>query len=243
MSRLRTFAALLLATLATTLATAGPAGASVFPVEGPWTGKTTDGLAVSFEVSAGNVLNAHFGFKWGFCGAYESANANTDPIDAEGHWSYLDTRGQTIAGAFVAPDRVEGTVDAVERMLPGCPHTHATFVAIPGPTPPVLPPQVYAVRNASTGKLGRHPREIDLVKANHLSLYGLDWQDFGAPTTRASGTGEIRLGKRSWTPRATVTLSALKSRGPEVIVYSVLRWVLHGPVPAGFPRRGSKTFG
>lgn len=37
---------------------------------------------------------------------------------------------------FVAPDRVEGTIVAVERMLPGCPRTEATFAASPVPPNP-----------------------------------------------------------------------------------------------------------
>jgi hypothetical protein len=97
------------------------------PVEGGWVATTSVGLPVSFEVKEGNVLNAHFGFSWGFCGTYDSHLPNTDPIDANGHWSFLDSRGQTIEGTFVAPDRVEGTVVAVERQLPSCPHTRATF--------------------------------------------------------------------------------------------------------------------
>jgi hypothetical protein len=105
---------------------------AIVPVEGGWVARTSAGLPVSFEVKEGDVLDAHFRFKWGFCGTYESHLPNTDPIDANGHWSFLDTRGSTIEATFVAPDRAEGTVVAVERELPGCPHTQATFVAAPG---------------------------------------------------------------------------------------------------------------
>lgn len=116
-------------------------GEGIVPVEGGWVATTSAGLPVSFEVKEGNVLNAHFRFNWGFCGTYESHLPNTDPIDADGHWSFLDSRGQTIEGTFVAPDRVEGTVDAAERELPGCPHTRATFVAAPGEIPPHVKPE------------------------------------------------------------------------------------------------------
>src|SRR5882672_8825118 len=124
--------------------------AGTVPVEGGWVATTSVGLPVSFEVKEGNVLNAHFRFNWGFCGTYESHLPNTDPIDANGHWSFMDSRGQTIEGTFVAPDRVEGTVVALERELPGCPHTRATFVAAPGAVPPYVKPQVFAVQNANT---------------------------------------------------------------------------------------------
>ena len=130
---------------------------AVVPIEGPWVGTTSAGLPVSFEVKGSNVLNAHFRFKWGFCGTYESHLPNTDPIDATGHWSFLDTRGQTIEATFVAPDRAEGTVVAVERELPGCPRTQATFVAAPGEVPPYVTPQVFAVQNANTGHTRQAP--------------------------------------------------------------------------------------
>jgi hypothetical protein len=117
---------------------------SIVPVEGGWVATTSAGLPVSFEVREGNVLNAHFRFSWGFCGTYESHLPNTNPIDANGHWSFLDSRGQTIEATFVATDRAEGMVVAVERQLPGCPHTQATFVAAPGEVPPYVKPQVFA---------------------------------------------------------------------------------------------------
>lgn len=215
----------------------------VVPVEGGWVGTTSVGLPVSFAVKEGNVLNAHFGFKWGFCGTYESHLPNTDPIDADGHWSFLDTRGQTIEGAFVAPDRVEGTVVAVERELPGCPHTQATFVAVPGEVPPYVKPQVFAVQNANTGHISRRPSEIILGKHGSFSLYGLRWQSFGGRKAYATGGAEIRRGKRKWHPRASVQLSSLIEDGPDKRVYSILRYVLHGPIPRGFARYGFREVG
>ena len=44
----------------------------IVPVEGGWVARTSVDQPVSFEVKEGNVLDAHFGFKWGFCGTYES---------------------------------------------------------------------------------------------------------------------------------------------------------------------------
>ncbi len=211
----------------------------VVPVEGGWVATTSAGLPVSFEVKGGDVLNAHFGFKWGFCGSYESHLANVDPIDAGGHWSFLDTRGQTIEATFVAPDRAEGTVVSVERELPGCPHTRATFVAAPGE---VLPkPQIFAVQNANTGRLARRPGEIVLGKHGSLSFYGLQWRGFGERTAYAVGKAEIQRGSRRWNLRASVWLSSLIEDGSDKRVYSRIRYVLHGPVPRGFPRHGSRT--
>jgi hypothetical protein len=212
----------------------------IVPVEGGWVATTSAGLPVSFEVREGNVLNAHFRFSWGFCGTYESRLPNTDPIDANGHWSFLDPRGQTIEGTFVAPDRVEGTVVAVERELPGCPHTQATFVAAPGEVPPYVKPQAFAVQNVNTGHLSRRPHEIVLGLGKHgaFSFHGLEWRSFGAHKAYAIGTAQIHKGKRGWDPRASVRLSFLVEDGPDKRIYSVVRYVLRGPVPRGFARRG-----
>src|SRR6476620_11707608 len=91
------------------------------PVEGPWHGTTSAGLPVGFEVRAGQVVDIRFRFKWGFCGTYEATPSGPSPIGPDGSWKGEDTRGQIIEGAFVVPDRVEGKVTAVSRMLPGCP--------------------------------------------------------------------------------------------------------------------------
>ncbi len=202
---------------------------------------TSAGLPVSFEVKEGNVLNAHFRFNWGFCGTYESHLPNTDPIDANGHWSFLDTRGQAIEATFVAPDLAEGTVVAVERELPGCPHTRATFVAMPGEVPPYVKPQVFAVQNANTGHISRRPSEIVLGKHGSFSFYGLEWRSFGARRAYAVGKARIREGRQEWNPRASVRLSFLIEDGPDKRIYSVVRYVLHGSVPRGVSRHGFRV--
>lgn len=221
----------------------GAKAEGIVPVEGAWVATTSVGLPVSFEVKEGNVLNAHFRFNWGFCGTYESHLPNTDPIDANGHWSFLDSRGQTIEGTFVAPDRVEGTVVAVERELPSCPHTRATFVAAPGEVPPYVKPQVFAVQNANTGHISRRPSEIVLGKHRSFSFYGLKWRSFGARKAYAIGKAEIRKGKQEWNPRASVRLSFLIEDGPDKLIYSVVRYVLHGSVPRGFDHHGFRAVG
>jgi hypothetical protein len=221
----------------------GAKAEGIVPVEGGWVATTSVGLPVSFEVKDGNVLNAHFRFNWGFCGTYESHLPNTDPIDAEGHWSFEDSRGQTIEGTFVAPDRVEGTVVAVERELPGCPHTRATFIAAPGEVPPFVKPQVFAVQNANTGHISKRPSEIVLGKHGSFSFYALKWRSFGGRKAYAVGRSEIRKGKREWNPRASVRLGFLVGDGPDKRVYSIIRYVLHGSVPLGFNRHGFRVLG
>jgi hypothetical protein len=215
----------------------------IVPVEGGWVATTSAGLPVSFEVREGNVLNAHFRFNWGFCGTYESHLPNTDPIDSDGHWSFADSRGQTIEGTFVTPDRVEGTVDAAERELPGCPHTRATFVAAPGDVPPYVKPQVLAVQNVNTGHLSRRPGEIVLGKHGSFSFRGLKWRSFGARRAYAVGRAAIRRGKREWNPRASLRLSFLVEDGPDKRIYSVIRYALHGPLPRGYAHHGFRVVG
>ncbi len=231
-----------LAAIAGTGAAPGTAAAEgIVPVEGPWSATTSAGLPVSFEVHGNTVFNAHFGFKWGFCGSYESHNPNTDPIDAAGHWSYLDTRGQTIEATFVAPDRVEGTVVAQERELPGCPATRATFVATPGAAPPAPEPKAYVVDNLSTGHRAVEPREIVIGPRRSFGFRELRWRDFGDSKPVAHGRAFIRRGGRVWRPGVTVRLRHLVKRGTGVELYAKLIYELRDPVPPGFGHRGTRA--
>lgn len=138
------------------LAGAETSQAAVVPVEGAWKGVTSDGLPVYFDVSGGRVVNTRFHFRWGFCGTYGSHDPNANlEIDPNGHWSYEDPRGQTFEATFLAPDRAEGKVISVERMLPGCPRTEATFLATP------LPPNPESLAAARAG-IEALPHEIRL---------------------------------------------------------------------------------
>jgi hypothetical protein len=211
--------------------------ASVVPAQGGWVATTSAGLPVSFEVREGNVLNAHFRFSWGFCGTFESRLPNTNPIDANGHWSFEDSRGQTIEATFVAPDRAEGTVVAVERQLPGCPATRATFVAAPGEVPPYVAPQAFAVQNVNTGHISKRPSEIVLGKRGSFTFYGLRWRSFGGRKAFAVGKAVIRRGKQEWNPRVSVRLSSLVEDSPDRRIYSIVHYALRGSVPRGFPHR------
>ena len=112
-------------------------GDGVVPVEGAWKCETSAGLSVYFGVTGGRVVNTRFQFRWGFCGVFESHDKSANlEIDPGGHWVFEDPRGQIFEGTFVAPDRVEGKVISVERQLPGCPRTEATFTAMPVPPNP-----------------------------------------------------------------------------------------------------------
>jgi hypothetical protein len=215
----------------------------IVPTEGGWVATTSAGLPLNFEVKEGNVLNAHFRFNWGFCGNFESRLANTNPIDANGHWSFQDPRGQTIEATFVAPDRAEGTVVAVERQLPGCPATQATFVAAPGEIPPEVEPQVFAVQNKNTGHLSKRPHDIVLRKDGSFSFHGLQWQTFGARIARATGRAEIHRYDKVWTPRASLRLSSLVEAGPGKRIYSVMHYFLRGPLPRGMLHHNFRLLG
>jgi hypothetical protein len=131
----------LTAALVLTVGVAGARAEGIVPVEGSWGGESSAGLPVHFGVAGDRVVNTRFKFKWGFCGTFQSHDPNASvEIDSSRHWIYEDPRGQTLEGTFVAPDRVEGTIVAVERMLPGCPRTEATFIAAPVPPAPEVEP-------------------------------------------------------------------------------------------------------
>ena len=234
------FAALLACAL---IGTASSARAeTIAPVEGPWTGITSVGLPVHFRVEGGNVVDVHWGFHYGECGDLESHTSNVEAIDAEGHWSFEDSTETSIEGSFVAADRVEGAVSVVERMLPGCPATHATFVAIPGERPPPYPPQYYAVTNKKTGYQERLPYTMPINPSYKLWLYQLKWRNWGTPVALGRGHAEIRRFKKAWNPEVHVRLSRPIADGPHKRLYSVMRWTLSGYVPPPFPRRGELRF-
>jgi hypothetical protein len=240
--RIRTLAMALAATAVSVVVLAGGIGGAraeaIVPVEGQWTGITSVGLPVGFRVEGGNVVDAHFGFNWGECGSFTSHDANTDPIDPEGHWSFDAPEGQTIEGTFVAPERVEGKVLSVERMTPGCQATHAGFAAIPGDVPPPSPPQIYVVQNVNTGYQERDPTWIFLGHGESFLIGALRWEDFGKSVAHATGQAGIRRFKQEWAPHATVTLSRPVPDGRHKEVYSRLHFTLRGAVPAGYPHRG-----
>jgi hypothetical protein len=214
----------------------------VTPVEGPWTGITSVGLPVHFTVEGGNVVDVHWGFHYGECGNDESHTSNVVPIDAAGHWSFEDSTEASIEGTFVAAEKVEGTVSVVERMLPGCPATHATFVAIPGEKPPPYPPQYFAVTNVKTGYQERLPYTMPINPSYKLWLYRLKWRNWGTPVALGRGWAEIRRFKKEWNPEVHVRLSRPIPDGPHKRLYSVMRWTLSGYVPPRFPRHGELKF-
>jgi hypothetical protein len=117
--------------------TAGAKAEGVVPVEGSWAGESSAALPIHFGVEGGRVVNPRVKFKWGFCGVFELQGPSTGvDVDPTGNWGFEDSRGQTVAATFVAPDRVEGTIVSVERMTPSCPRVESTFSATPVPPNP-----------------------------------------------------------------------------------------------------------
>jgi hypothetical protein len=233
--------------LAFACATPTAGAEDVVPVEGKWHATTSAGLPIVFEVSGGQLLNARFRFRWGFCGSFESATKAGVPIEPDGHWKYADSRGPFAEGTFVAPDRAEGTVVAPSRELPGCPETKATFTATPGEAP-FERAEAVVQDNVRTRHLSASPRTMVLARDGHFRLYSLRWEDFGESIARATGRAFIRRGCRGCRhrevtrPRVSVYLNNLTQQG-EYRVYLHLRYTIQGPRPRGLARHGSRFLG
>jgi hypothetical protein len=164
----------------------------------------------------------------------------TVPVDAAGHWKFTDLRGPWIEGTFVAPDRLEGTVTAPSRMLPGCPETEATFVAEPGAAPPE-PPATFVIVSVRTRRYDDEPHWMQLTRSGSLQLYDLEWRDWGKSTARAEGRAFLRhgcsgcRGREVTRPRVSVKLNYRSPKG-EAWVYRHIAYTFHGPIPRGFSR-------
>jgi hypothetical protein len=222
----------------------GAGAEGIVLVEGKWHATTSAGLPVGFEVGGGQVVNPRFRFRWGFCGSFETASKASVPIEPDGHWKYVDSRGPWIEGAFVAPDRVEGTVTAPSRNLPGCPETDASFVATPGEAA-FERAEAIVQDNVRARHFSPRPRTMVLKRNGSFRLYALRWRGFGEPVARATGRAYLRRGCRRCRgrevrrPRVTVLLNNLVQQG-DYRVYLHLRYTLHGPVPRGFEHRGGR---
>ncbi|MBS1879306.1 MAG: hypothetical protein JST31_07330 [Actinobacteria bacterium] len=233
----------LLVALAASLGGPPAAGAEgVVPTQGPWHGTTSAGLPVAFEVSGGEVTGIRFRFRWGFCGTYEAAPSAGSVIEPSGRWTGEDSRGQIIEATFVAPDRAEGTVTSLGRMLPGCPETHASFSAEPGAAP-FEQAEAVVRANVVSGRLVSSPAGINLRRNGSLRFYRLRWQNFGEPVARAAGWAFLRHGCRRCRDkvvrraRVVVYLNELTPQGDHR-VYLHYRYELRGPIPPGFSRSG-----
>lgn len=246
---MRRLAALICAlSLALTVGSAGAGAEGIAPAEGKWSALTSAGLPVSFEVKAGQIVNPRFKFHWGFCGNFESAVPGSAAIEPNGRWKYVDSRGPFIEGDVVAPDRIEGTVNAPSRMLPGCPETKATFIAAPGELALPANPPVRAVTNIDNGDLAIRPSMIQVSPEEtdyfeSFSFRRLEWKSFGGPVALASGISYDREScatcrdKKVHRFPVKLRLSRLVTQGG-FRVYARLRWVAQGPVPHGYLRHG-----
>jgi hypothetical protein len=230
----------LAASVAAIFAVAGSAAgaATATPVEGEWGGRTSDDLSVSFQVHAGVIENVRFTFTWGFCGSFESALPNTEPIGADGSWAYLDGRGPEIEGAFLAAEEASGTVTAPSRELPSCPRTEATFSAAPGPVPPPLPILIAGCGGPPIRRPARICPAIRRPTAPRV-FYDLRWLRIGLQKARARGYALIVKGGRRLRPRASIEL--MRGADEETSGYRTFEevgYVLRGRLPAGIPRSG-----
>lgn len=218
------------------------------PTEGTWSAITSAGLPITFEVKAGQVVNARFKFRWGFCGVFEGGEEKSVPIEPSGHWKFPDLRGPWIEGDFLEAGRAEGLVVAPSRMLPSCPETKANFVATPGPPllPEEKPREVRAVRGITNDQLATRPHKIILSADGSFYLYKLRWKSFGGPEARATGRAYLRSGcstcpgREVERPHVDIRLVHLVTHR-HFRVYEHLSYVLHGPIPEGFKQRGSQA--
>jgi len=248
---MRTFVVSLCALCLIGGATAAQAGTAT-PVEGTWSATTSAGLPITFEVKAGQVVNARFKFRWGFCGVFEGGEKKSVPIEPSGHWKFPDLRGPWIEGDFLEPNSAQGLVVAPSRMLPGCPETKANFIATPGPDllpekePEIRPTKVRAARSITNDQLATRPHKITLSADGSFYLYKIHWKSFGGDEARAVGRAYLRTGcstcpnREVERPRVGIRLVHLVDQG-NFRVYEHLSYVLQGPVPRGFEHRGAQS--
>jgi hypothetical protein len=222
------------------------------PVEGIWSATTSAGLPITFEVKAGQIVNARFKFRWGFCGVFEGGEKKSVPIEPSGHWKFPDLRGPWIEGDFLEDNQAQGLVVAPSRMLPGCPETKANFLAAPGPDllpekePEVRPTKVRAARSITNDQLAVRPHRIILSADGSFYVHKLHWKSFGGNEARAVGRAYLRYGCETCPnnevkrPRVGIRLIHLVDQG-NFRVYEHLSYVLQGPVPKGFDHRGTQS--
>ena len=135
-------------------------------------------------------------------------------------------------------------VVAPGRQLPACPETKATFIATPGEAP-FERAEAVVRDNVGTRHFSASPRTMVLARDGHFELYSLRWHGFGEPVARAVGRAFLRHGcarcpgKEVTRPHVTVLLNNLTQQG-EYRVYLHLRYTIHGRVPRGFSRHGSR---
>jgi hypothetical protein len=220
---------------------AGPAvaGATV-PVEGHWHATMADGLPVAFEIVEGRITDLRWGFNTGFCGVQEGVMwaGESAPIEPEGEWRYQWPPGVDLSGTFVGPGRMEGLIWAPSAMTPSCPHFRSTFVAFPGVAPFRV---VETFLPSFPGDQHSHqsPRTIDPSRHGSPLLHRLRWRGFGSAVARAVGLIHARHAGVSVDRKVTVVATHLIEAGAHFNTYKTLRYVIHGALPTGFPRRAT----
>lgn len=242
----RSLAITLVLVLVGTLAgTAGDAAAAdVVPVEGHWAGTTAAGFGVAFEVRGGQVVEAHYRFRWGECLIAVGLGLEPATIEPGGHWLAPDPRGPWIEGDFVAADRVEGTVDSPHRSVPSCPRTETAFVARPSKLS-VWQAEYAVPVEVGTDRVSTSPLHMQLAEDGSFGLYKLEWEGFGTPVARATGRAVLRRGcarcdgAEVRRPHVSIRLEHPVPTGLGPRTYRRLFYAFEGAIPRGFQRQGS----
>jgi hypothetical protein len=105
--------------------------------------------------------------------------------------------------------------------------------------------KVYVERDIVSQELAYRPHAIGLSADGTFALTGLRWSGYGSSDALATGRAYVRgctpncAEGKVFRPTASVRLSdRIDCRG--VIIYARLNYVLRGPLPSGFHRRGSE---
>jgi len=228
------------------LACAASAGAAgVVPAAGPWHALSAEGRPIAFEVNGGQVTNVQFRFRWGFCGPFDVGPEGSATIEADGHWKLEAGNNVSIEATFVAPDRAEGEIVALNRITPVCPVARTTFVAEPGAVPFEAPTAMVRA-NVRTESLANQPRTMVVRRDGSLRFYGLHWYEFNEPSAYATGHAYLRCrhcrGHQVRRRAVVVRLYRLTQQGDQR-VYLLVHWALRGKLPPGFPAEGERSLG
>jgi hypothetical protein len=125
-------------------------------------------------------------------------------------------------------------IAALALVVLGCP---ATTIANASPH------KVYVERDIVGQELAYRPHAIGLSADGTFTVIGISYQSYGGPLATATGQAYVRgctpncAEGKEYRPTATLRLSdQIQCRG--VTIYSRLRYVLNGPLPPEFRRRG-----
>jgi hypothetical protein len=231
MRRSLALASLILALLA---APAAARADGVVPVEGRWSGRTTDGLVITFLVENGTVGFLDVGIRQTVCGVEVLHLVDPVPIEPDGHWLLELYPGLDVQGTFDAAGHVSGKITVPGRSTPSCGKDLATFTARPGSEPPPPPPLRI---NDGTGKVTRRPpARISASRDGSFYFYGLHWS-VKAHGTHVRATGRAYIHRKGVEIRPQVEIHfTFMEDFPRFRAYRDLTYELRGPLPPGIER-------